>query len=578
MTSLVDAESVLAIDIGSLNTRVLLFDVVDAQYHFIAAASGPTTAGAPYFDISEGVHIAISRLQEITGRVFSDTDTRLIMPSQANGSGIDRLALTTSCGPDFNILAMGLLSDVSLLSAQRLAGTTYGRLVESIGLNDRRRFDAQLDAILQARPDIIILAGGTEKGASRSVGKYVDLIGMACRVLPKAYHPKVLYCGNGALAKRVKEVLEHETVIVTAPNIRPTIDQEDLSPAGLSLAKVAAKLCTLQVGGLRELASLASSAVLPSAYALGRMMRFSSGLSDLSKSTLGVDLGASATTLALAVNDDLQLNVFRSLGIGISLAAALEQINIEDIARWVPYDLSIQEIQDYLYQKSRFPASLPLTQETLAIEQAMARQILHQATEQMLHRWPAAEVSFERVFLSGAVLTQAATPAQTLLMALDGIQPVGINVFMLDPYGLSQALGVIAGSNTLLPAQIIDSGAYHNLGTVICPVSNARPGTVILKMKITYGDGSETRIEVKQGALVPLPIRSGQIVHIEADPQHGAVLDPCLPRLRRFRITGGLCGALVDARGRPLALPAAPVRRNDLLLRWARVMEEKRPA
>ena len=55
MTSLVDAESVLTIDIGSVNTRALLFDVVDGQYHFLAGAVAPFTGGAPFFDISEGV-------------------------------------------------------------------------------------------------------------------------------------------------------------------------------------------------------------------------------------------------------------------------------------------------------------------------------------------------------------------------------------------------------------------------------------------------------------------------------------------------------------------------------------------
>lgn len=578
MTSLVDAESVLAIDIGSVNTRVLLFDVVDGQYHFIASASGPTTAGAPFHDVSEGVHIALTRLQEITGRTFSDNEARLILPSQEDGSGADRLALTLSCGRDLNLMAMGLLADVSLLSAQRLAGTAYSRLVDSIGLNDRRRLDAQLGAILQARPDMILLAGGTEKGSSRSVGRFVDLITMACRVLPRESRPTVLYCGNGTLSKRVVEALQRETQVYSAPNIRPTIDHEDLSPAELQLAKISAELHSAQIGGLSDLASLASSAVLPSAYAMGRMMRFSSELSDLSKTTLGVDLGASATTLALASAGSLQLNVFRSLGMGRSLFQAMQQIHIEDIARWVPYDLTQDEIQDYLYQKSMFPASLPMTPETLAIEQAMARQILRQAVLQMLNRWPSSEMSFERIFLSGATLTQAATPAQTMMMALDGIQPAGISVFMLDPYGLSQALGAIAGSNTLLPAQIIDSGAYENLGTVICPVSNARTGTVILRIRIVYEDGADTRIEVKQGGLVPLPVRNGQVVHIEIDPQHGTILDPSLPRLRRFKITGGLCGALVDARGRPLALPDDTTRRIDLLLRWARIMEEKRLA
>jgi hypothetical protein len=578
MTSLVDAESVLAIDVGSINTRVLLFDVVDGQYHLIAVASGPTTAGAPFFDIGEGVHLALSRLQEITGRTFADTEARLIIPSRADGAGVDRLAMTISCGRDYNLVTMGLLADVSLQSAQRLAGTTYGRLVDSIGLNDRRRFEGQLDALLQARPDVIILAGGTEKGSSRSVGKFVDLITLACRVMPREGRPKVLYCGNGALAKRVKEALERETVVVTAPNIRPTIDQEDLSPAELYLAKIVAKLRSLQISGIESLASLTSAAVLPSAYALGRMMRFSSELSDLSKATLGVDLGASATTMALAAAGSLQLNVFRSLGMGGALAQALQQIRIEDVARWMPYEMSQEAIQDYLHQKSLFPASLPLTPETLAIEQAMARQILRQATLNVLNRWPTTELSFERVFLSGAILAQSATPAQALLMALDGIQPVGINVFMLDPHGLSQALGAIAGSNSLLPAQIIESGAYGNLGTVICPLSDARAGTVILKMRIAYEDGAETHVEARQGALVPLPVRSGQVVHIEIDPQHGAVLDPCLPRLRRFKITGGLCGALVDARGRPLSMPSEPARRSELLLRWAHIMEERRPA
>src|SRR5512133_2472321 len=104
MTSLVDAESVLAVDIGSLNTRALLFDVVDGQYHFISSAAAPTTAGAPFRDISGGVHIALERLQEITGRTLINSEAQIILPSQTDGSGIDRLALTCSAGSDLNIL------------------------------------------------------------------------------------------------------------------------------------------------------------------------------------------------------------------------------------------------------------------------------------------------------------------------------------------------------------------------------------------------------------------------------------------------------------------------------------------
>ncbi|MBK8794150.1 MAG: glutamate mutase L, partial [Holophaga sp.] len=48
------AESLLAIDIGTINTRVALFDVVEGAYRFIAAGSAPTTVYAPYRNVTEG--------------------------------------------------------------------------------------------------------------------------------------------------------------------------------------------------------------------------------------------------------------------------------------------------------------------------------------------------------------------------------------------------------------------------------------------------------------------------------------------------------------------------------------------
>ncbi|HPO58300.1 MAG TPA: glutamate mutase L, partial [Anaerolineaceae bacterium] len=68
----VEAESVLAIDISSAQTRALLFDVVDGQYRFVSAGEAPTTARAPFFHIGEGVQQAIQRLSKLTARNFYD--------------------------------------------------------------------------------------------------------------------------------------------------------------------------------------------------------------------------------------------------------------------------------------------------------------------------------------------------------------------------------------------------------------------------------------------------------------------------------------------------------------------------
>lgn len=578
MTSLVDAESVLAVDIGSVNTRALLFDVVDGQYHFVSAANGPSTAGAPFRDIREGVHLALERLQEVTGRILIHADSNLIVPSQSDGTGVDRLVITFSAGDDLNMVTVGLLNDVSLQSAQHLAGTTYGKVVESVGLTDRRRTEAQLDAIVQARPDIVIVAGGTEKGATRSVYKLAELVGLACKVLPRDSRPAVIYCGNSTLAKRVKESLERDVMVSVAPNLRPTIDLEDLSPAESMLARAVAKIRARQIGGFEAYASMSSVPLTPSAHALGRVIRFMSRVSNASKGVMGLDLGANAMTMAVGIGGTLHLNVDRYLGMGAGLAAALQGTPMEEITNWLPMDIPADTVRDYLYQKVLKPSALPMTGETLAIEHAAARFILRTAAQRMADRWPGIPMSFDPMFIGGATLGQAPSPAQSLLMILDGLQPVGVGTFLLDPYGLTQAIGAIATMNTVLPVQVMESGAYLNLGKVIAPISDARPGTMIMKIKLTYEAGGSTQVEVKQGQLVSLPVRYGQIASLSVETLHGTILDPTQPRLKNFNVVGGVCGVVVDARGRPLKLPSDGAKRRDQLTRWAQSLEDRRLA
>ena len=157
-TSLVSADSLLSIDIGTTTTRALLFDVVDGRYRFLAAGSAVTTAGAPYRDVGKGVRRALDQLQEISGRLILRDDESIIMPGASDGSGVDALSATISVGPPLKVVAVGLLETVSVESARRLAATTYAEVVETLSLNDRRKQDARIDLILRTRPDLIIAA------------------------------------------------------------------------------------------------------------------------------------------------------------------------------------------------------------------------------------------------------------------------------------------------------------------------------------------------------------------------------------------------------------------------------------
>jgi hypothetical protein len=449
-----------------------------------------------------------------------------------------------------------------------LAASVYGKIVDSIGLNDHRRLEVQLDSILQAEPDLIIMAGGTENGASRSVLKMLELITLVCRMLPQEKRPTVIFAGNRALAKKIKESLEKWTTVQIAPNIRPTIDSEDLGPAQEILAQAVTQIRNVQIGGLQSIGSISSLTPIPTGQAFGRIIRFLSQIYDPARGVLGVDVGSSSTIMAAAVAGKLKLNVF-SFGVGSGASQILQGCPVADVVRWLPMHVPDAVVRDYLYQKSLYPAMIPMTSETLSIEQSMARQSIRMAAQNILARWPGMSMSFEPILASGAILSQTASPVQSLLMLLDGLQPVGITSFFLDQNGLIAGLGAVAQINNVLPVQVLESGALLNLGTVISPISQARYGTPILQVRMEYEDGNETRAEVRQGSMVSLPLRAGQNAHIHLNPLRRTIINPHSQRGGgSFKITGGICGAVIDARGRPLILPPDAARRRDLIKKW----------
>jgi len=138
---------------------------------------------------------------------------------------------------------------------------------------------------------------------------------------------------------------------------------------------------------------------------------------------------------------------------------------------------------------------------------------------------------------------------------------------------LIAGLGAVARINNVLPVQVLESGALLNLGTVISPISQARYGTPILQVRLEYEDGNETRAEVRQGSMVSLPLRAGQTANIHLVALHRTMITARGQRgAGSFKITGGVCGAVIDARGRPLLLPPDASRRRDLIKKWTMML------
>jgi hypothetical protein len=576
-TSLVNADSLLAIDVGAVSTRAMLFDVVDGRYRFLACGTAPSTAQAPFFDIGEGIRRSIDHLQEITGRELIGPDESLILPSKPDGSGVDTCVATLSAGSPLKVVAIGLLEDISAESAVRLARTTYAQVLDTLSLNDRRKQAARIDSLMRLRPDLVIVAGGTEDGASQSVLSLLEPLGLACYLSSEGQRPEVLYAGNQALVDQVETLIGSLAHVSISPNIRPALDMEQLSAAQPELAQVFRSIRIRDINGVKELDEWASGKLMPTATAFGRMVSFLSHVYDSAKGVLGVDMGASAAVLAAGFTGDLHLGVYPDLGLGANITGILENSTLEEIASWLPLDFSANEIRDYIYNKSLYPSTLPCSHEVLALEGAIARQAMQVGVKRLLEYLPARVRRerngllplFEPIVATGSILTNAPSRGQALLTLLDGLQPTGVTTIVLDQNNIMPALGAAAQVNSILPVQVLESSTFVNLGTVISPYGRAPYGALALRVKVKQEGSSETTLEVKHGTLEVLPLPLGRVASLHLQPLNRFDVGMGGPgRGGSVRVAGGALGVIIDARGRPLRLPKEDSRRRELLKKW----------
>lgn len=572
-SSLIQNESVLAIEVGAAVTRVVLFDVVEGQYRFVASGQAPTTAEAPFKDIGIGVREAIISLQAVTNTKILAPDNNLISPAQPDGSGVDAVVATISAGPAVKTVIVGLLNEVSLQSARRLAESTYSRVVESLDLTDHRKPEQQLDGIVRSRPDLVILTGGTDGGASRSILKTLEAVGLACYLMPMEKRPMVLYAGNQKLAGDVQELLGgHAGKLEISFNVRPSLETEDLGPASRELAGLVTKLRQRQLKGVDELNMWTGGNMLPTSYAQGRMIRFLSRLYESTRGLLSVNVGASATSVAAGFGGELTLGTYPQFGLGESLGNLLQYSELDDVMRWMTLDISPNVVREYLFQKSLYPGAIPATKDEQAISQAIARQALYLAVRTLKKDFPGLQTELmpplDLIIAGGGVISEGVSLGQSLLLLLDAIQPVGILQILIDQNNLLPLLGAAAERNHYLPVQVVDSGAFIGLGTVISVNATANYGDQVLRAKLTYADGTDARVDVKFGGLEILPLPSGQSARLSLQPLNRADAGLGSGRSGTVAVTGGALGVVIDARGRPLQLPSDPVRRRELIKKW----------
>jgi uncharacterized protein (TIGR01319 family) len=202
-----EMDVVIATDCGSTTTKAILIERREDGYHQTFRGEAPTTVEAPFEDVTRGVLNAIQEVEELSGRQILDGES-IVTPAKGS-HGVDAYISTSSAGGGLQMVVSGVVKSMTGESAQRCALGAGAIVMDVLASNDGRLPHQKIARIRQLRPDMVLLAGGTDGGTVSHVVELAEYIGAAD---PKprfgsGFKLPVIYGGNKDARDEVAAVL-----------------------------------------------------------------------------------------------------------------------------------------------------------------------------------------------------------------------------------------------------------------------------------------------------------------------------------------------------------------------------------
>lgn len=586
--------TIIATDCGSTTTKAILIERQGDEYRLVLRGEAPTTVEAPFDDVTVGVINAVREIEELSGRKFlteTPEGTRVLTPRDSHGDGVDLYLSTSSAGGGLQMTVAGVVMGMSAESANRAALGAGAIVMDTIAVDDGRREYERVEQIRALRPDMLLLAGGTDGG---TVTHLVELAEMLVSADPQprlgiGARVPVIYAGNRDALPPVQEVLRDRVELHPVENVRPALDQENLGPARDEIHELFLKHVMQQAPGYSKLLSWVSADVMATPNAVGRLIEAIAAREGIN--VLAVVIGGATTDVFSVFDGIYNRTVSANLGMSYSICNVLLEAGVVNLARWLPFQIEAAELRNRLRNKMIRPTTIPFTLEDLLIEQAVCREALRLALDhhkslaraltgvqrdrtigEVFEQQGGGEtlvrmMDLDLIVGSGGVLSHAPYREQAALMMLDAYQPEGVTELAVDSIFMMPQLGVLS---TVLPdaaTQVFDRDCLIRLGTVIAPrVETARPardGEVLATVRM---EGRE--IELPFGSLQVLPLAAGEQRQVEIIPARGVNVGAGRGRTVSRTVRGGAVGLILDGRGRPLSLATDPETRIVQQREW----------
>ena len=590
---------IIATDCGSTTTKAILIEKRGDEYRLINRGEAPTTVEAPVEDVTAGVINAITELEELAGRRLLENG-QIIKPQQ-NGDGVDLYISTSSAGGGLQMMVAGVVRNLTAESAERAALGAGAIVMDVIASNDKRLPHEKIERIRALRPDMILLSGGVDGGTTSHVTELAEIIAAANPTprLGTGYELPVIYAGNKDASSLIAKELEEKMSLEIVDNLRPVLEHENLMPTRLEIQDQFLEHVMAHAPGYRKLIDWTDAPIMPTPGAVGAIMQ---AVADQQKiQVVGVDIGGATTDVFSVFKNregqgTFNRTVSANLGMSYSISNVLAEAGLENILRWVPFEIDQADLRNRIRNKTIRPTTIPQTLQELIVEQAIAREALRLAFEQ--HTQLAVELrgtqqqrtiseafaqteggeslvnmlGLDMIVGSGGVLSHAPRRQQAMLMMIDAFQPEGITRLAVDSIFMMPQLGVLAQVNQEAATQVFERDCLVHLGTCIAPAGVAKPGDACLSIRVEQAEKETIIDDVPFGQLRLYPLGVGQTAQVRLQPDRRFDVGGERGNPLETEVAGGVVGLVVDTRGRPLEISPDPKLRVADLKKWTEAL------
>ena len=594
----IDPDSVnviLATDCGSTTTKAILIRKVDGEYRQTHRGEAPTTVEEPAADVTLGVVNAVAEVAEMAGRRLIDDAGRILRPA-SGGEGCDLYISTSSAGGGLQMMVAGVVREMTAASAKRAALGAGAIVMDVLASNDRRLPHEQIHRIRELRPDMVLISGGTDGGTTRHVVQMAELIAPA-RPQPRfgaEYRMPVIFAGNRDAAPLVEQTFDESVQLSIVPNLRPVLERENLGPARDKIHDLFLEHVMAHAPGYDRLIRWTDAPIMPTPGAVGNILQRIAQQQRIN--VVGVDIGGATTDVFSVFDGTFNRTVSANLGMSYSISNVCAEATLPSILRWVHLEMEEGELRNHVKNKMIRPTTIPQTRESLFFEQAVAREALRLAygqhkqfattlkgvqqqrtvgdtfSQEASGRTLVDNMKLDLLVGSGGVLSHAPLMQQTAALLVDAFQPEGITWLAKDSIFMMPHLGVLAQVHPEAALQVFRRDCLISLGTCVAPRGTGAWGSPAFRYAIS-GGGLEEEGALSFGEIKRLPLGLGAGARIVVEPARKVDAGAGPGRPLEGELRGGTVGVLLDARGRPLALPDDREACRKAMAQWVRDLD-----